>query len=114
MSLENKYKGKIKIPMDKFVLKGIFDLCIKAEKALYDKGYIHSKNNEFIVKDNPGAKGWLYFMDDHLIWSRNDMTSYYVIKNNNDIECSIKGRTMADLRAEKLKLIYGYDDYGYE
>lgn len=114
MNLEAKYKNKIKIPMEKFVPKSLFDLCILTEKALFDKGYKHTKNNEFIVKDNPGAKGWLYFMDDHLIWSTNDIASYHDIRTNTDIERFIKGRTLADIRAEKLKLIYGYDDYGYE
>lgn len=95
--------------MDKFVCKSLFDLCIITEEALYEKGYIHSKDNEFIIKNNIGSKGWLYFMEDHLIWSRNDMTSYYIIKGKTDIESSIKGRTMSDIREEKLKLIYGYD-----
>lgn len=108
-NIESKYKGKIKTPMDRFITKDLFDLCIKTESALYEKGYIHSKNHEFILNNDNSKKCWLYFMEDHIIWSKSDMSSYYIIKGNTDIESSIKGRSMDDIREEKLKLIYGYD-----
>lgn len=123
--ISDKYKGKIKTPMDILVPKRLFDLCIKCEEALESVGYKHVLSHEFSKDD--GTKSWLYFMEGHIIWSHSKMTSYHVIKNETDIETGIKGRDIEDVRMEKLRsithsplldLTYGYkspmDGFGFE
>lgn len=122
--ISDKYKGKIKTPMDILVPKRLFDLCIKCEEALYSIGYKHVSSHEFMKED--GTKSWLYFMDGHIIWSNTNMSSYYLIKNETDIETGIKGRKIEDVRRDKIEslgaplltLTYGYnppnDGFGFE
>lgn len=124
-NISEKYKGKIKTPMDILVPKRLFDLCIKCEEALGELGYKHEKSHEFVKPD--GIKSWLYFMEGHIVWSNSKMSSYYIIKNETDIETGIKGRSINDVRLEKLNqithtplldLTYGYqspmDGFGFE
>lgn len=124
MSITEIYKGKVKIPMDHFVPKNLFDLCILCEEAIYEMGYTHTKSNEFIKDD--GVKGWLYYMDDHIIWSKSTIASYYVIKTEKDIDISIRNKKEKDITdlglsskldkdKEELNLIYAYHGrYGFE